>query len=231
MDNPDTASFTALKEAYDQISTSYRQKKTNLWKELLLHVPELTEQKPGILLDVGSGNGRNLQLLARSLVVAIDLSEPLLRDFVADPNLNQRVCGALPKLPIRSHVASEVLSIAVIHHIRQKEIRYASFKEIRRILSTNGLAVVTVWRKWRKELKNQLIELIRQNRPIDGLVNHMRPWKNQQGQSIAYRFYHYYTFKELYFETINADLKITKRIIMGGSANDANFLIYVSPTS
>ncbi len=197
------------------------------WQELLDALPQLTEQKPGILIDVGGGNGRNIQHVLRTLTVVIDLSEELLRNFVADPNLCQRIIGALPSLPIRIGASDETFSIAVLHHLPKKSTRVEAFRELRRITQQEGKITLTVWRKWRRGHREKILDRIKKGEPIDDLVNHNRPWKDSSGKTLAHRFYHYYTFRELLEETKMAGTEIIHWCRMGGRTKDANFLISV----
>ncbi len=218
-----------LRDSYGRISESYRHKKNRPWQELLDEIPELVSPRSGILLDIGGGNGRNICGVLRSLSVVVDLSEALLRNFVAETDLHLRVSGALPNLPFRKGVSDEILSIAVIHHLPTSEFRVAAFSEIRRLLSPQGVSIVTVWRKWRMRHRDQIIQRIKNGLPYNDLVDHLRPWKDSSGDVLSYRFYHYYTFKELLKETQIAGLKIKEHKIMGGKAKDANFLLFLVP--
>ncbi|RMG37596.1 MAG: methyltransferase domain-containing protein [Methanobacteriota archaeon] len=217
-----------VRNAYRKISSSYQSKKNHPWNELLEALPLLSEQKSGILIDVGGGNGRNIQLLNRSLTVVLDLSEDLLRNFAADNGLNQRVLGALPFLPFRDGCSNETISIAVLHHLPDQFTRIEAMRDLRRITCEKGKIVFTVWRRWRRGHREKLIERIKKEEPIDDLVDHLRPWKDSSGKTLAHRFYHYYTFRELLEETSAAGTQIVKWSRMGGKHNDSNFLVFIS---
>ncbi len=211
--------------SYNKIHESYNRKKQDSWTELIDSVEELSHSKPGILLDVGSGNGRNLKKLNRTLVIAVDSSESLLRGFVGNLDISNRVVGVLPLLPFRKNALDEVFTIAVIHHLPTQEARKNSFKNIDAVMLPRGRLTVTLWRKWRPGLKKKLLKRIREHKPIDDLVNHSRPWKDSKGNILANRFYHYYTFREVLEEVKESNFKIEKRVLMGGKFNNDNFLI------
>lgn len=213
-----------LRETYNTISESYQSKKSEAWHDLISIIPELKQESSGYLIDVGAGNGRNLKFVQRTLVLALDLSENLLRNYVANLS-DQRVMGSATHLPIRKNVAEEVYSIAVVHHLENDQLRIRAIGELYRINSMGGGTNITVWRKWRTQQKEMLFAKIRKRESIDELVNHNRPWKDPSGNTLGTRFYHYYTWKELIKQIKISGFLIDQRIIMGGKHNDANFLV------
>lgn len=128
-------------------------------------------------------------------------------------------------MPFRNHSADEIYSIAVIHHLPDSTTRSLALNQCSRVNCKNGETYLTVWRKWRSQLKKKLISKIREKQSIDDLVNHYRPWKNSNGEVLGIRFYHYYTWKELHREIHNSNFILQSRKIMGGKLNDGNFLV------
>lgn len=222
-------SLDSTKKTYDTISESYLSKKSQIWYELSQTVDILSSSIPGIFYDIGCGNGRNIQKLDRTLIVGLDISQQLLRNFTVAHV--ERVCGSITQLPFRRNSASEAISIAVIHHLPTYEIRTRALQECHRTLNFHGILVVSVWRKWRTGMKEKLFERIRNSMEIDDLVDDMRPWKDSSGLVIGHRYYHYYTWKELWYQLHKAEFKLVKSLRMGGKANDANFLIWLSKSS
>lgn len=213
-----------LQDAYSMINQSYQQKKADAWWELLEEIPWLKESHQGTILDIGGGNGRNLRYLSSTLVVCMDLSLVLLNSYQGHEE-NQRVAGAFPNLPFRERSAEKILAIAVIHHLPNKFLREQSFYELDRILISEGLAIATVWRKWRDSLKPKLVQRIRDQKPIDDLVDHHRPWKSNRGEVIGTRFYHYFTWKEIIESIKNTSFQSVEKKMMGGKSKRDNFLV------
>ncbi|MHA2279203.1 MAG: class I SAM-dependent methyltransferase, partial [Candidatus Kariarchaeaceae archaeon] len=218
-----------LRDTYNVISESYHTKKSEAWTDLISSVPELKQDSPGYLINVGAGNGRNLKFVSRTLVIALDIADNLLRNYVADL-AHQRVAASATQVPIRKMAANEVFSIAVIHHLENEEQRVKAIKEFYRINIQQGKTIITVWRKWRKEIKEKLMTRIRTGESINDLVNHHRPWKNSSGKTLGIRFYHYYSWKELYFQVNKSKFTIQERKIMGGKYKDGNFLVKLLKT-
>ena len=222
-------SLNSTKEAYDVISESYLSKKTQIWYELSQNVEALSSSASGIFYDIGCGNGRNIQKLDRTLIVGLDISQQLLRNFTV--STAERVSGSITQLPFRRKSASEAISIAVIHHLPTYELRTRALQECHRSLSSHGILIVSVWRKWRSGMREKLFGRIRNSSKIDDLVDELRPWKDSSGLVIGHRYYHYYTWKELWYQINEAEFKLVKSLKMGGKANDANFLIWLSKSS
>ena len=160
----------------------------------------------------------------RTLVVALDIAENLIRNYLADL-AHQRVIASVLNIPFRKSVSEEIYSIAVIHHLESEKVRLQALQEFHRISTNQGETVVSVWRKWRTQLKEKIIERIKQSQDIDTLVDHQRPWKDSTGKVLGIRYYHYYTWKELKNQIIDAKFIVKERKIMGGRNKDGNFLV------
>ncbi|MCE7737188.1 MAG: hypothetical protein GPJ54_20035 [Candidatus Heimdallarchaeota archaeon] len=160
----------------------------------------------------------------RTLVIALDISENLLRNYLPDLS-HQRIIASVVNLPFRSSVSEEIYSIAVIHHLESHDMRLKSLKEFHRVNSYDGETIISVWRKWRAQLKDKLIKRIKESKEIQTLVDHRRPWKDSTGNVLGTRFYHYYTWKELNNQINLAQFIIKERKIMGGHYKDGNFLV------
>ena len=210
-----------IQDAYENIRASYSSKKQHPWIDLLRELPSLSEERPGILIDVGGGNGRNLQKCSRTLVIALDITRALLEDYVGGHD-HQRIEGSLPNLPFRKCAAEEVLSIAVVHHLRSNEERRSAVHEMVRIL--DGTLVFTVWRKWRESNARKILQEIRTGGDPWKFVDHERPWKDSRGNVLTHRFYHYFSRRELITILGNLDYSIST---MGGKSKADNFLVNV----
>lgn len=199
-------------------------KKNRPWEALINEITELKDRQSGILCDVGTGNGRNMLELNQTLTLALDISFKLLSRYIASSD-HQRILGALPKLPIRRKSVSDILSVAVLHHLRTEEQRRAAVEDLRRINQLLGTLTLTVWRKWRPSNAKKIFQAIRDGRHLIELEDHQRPWKNSKGEVLAKRFYHYYTWKELYFQLRESQYMIESRKHFGGHSGRDNFFV------
>jgi len=87
------------------------------------------------------------------------------------------------KIPVDGGSMDHALAIAVYHHFSPEELP-AALKELGRILKTGGEALITVWKK-------QQLKYI-----FKGSDQNV-PWKRRKDDKVLYRYYHFYTSREL----------------------------------
>lgn len=213
-----------LRDSYDQISTDYLQKKAFPWIDFKTFYQTINWTKVRTVIDIGGGNGRNLISLKADYHILMDLSIELLQGYCG-PDQGDRVAGALPQLPFRSNSASHSLCLAVIHHFREREEAIRALTDIHRI--TQQRSILSVWRRWRKGYREKIFNTMKKGQPTGPLINHNRPWKNSKGGIMTTRFYHYYTFKELYWELKHAGFHILTYNFLGGRHGDANIFVEI----
>lgn len=217
-----------LRETYQKIASDYHSKKSKPWIDFKIYLSRINLKYKGILFDIGSGNGRNMQLIDASLFVGLDLSFNLLREYIG-PEQTQRVAGALPRIPFRKSCADRILAIAILHHLNSDQLRKISLQALHFISSINCMLIISVWRKWRQENYRKLIETIRAKKSIQPLINVHRPWHDSHGNVLGLRFYHYFTRKELNSLVKSTNFHIVDCEITGGRHNDANFFVLLRP--
>jgi len=215
-----------LREAYNQIAESYLSKKQPPWQDFLRFLGMLEWEQQSTVIDIGAGNGRNLLGISADLHIAFDLSPELLRGYVG-PAGGQRIAGALPKLPFRDQSSDRIICIAVIHHIRERQEIIKSLMDIRRTGTQTCKYIFSVWRRWRRGLREKLVQAIKEGKDTDQLINHDRPWYNSQREIQATRFYHYYTYQELYQQLTEVELYPKTVKYLGGRHDDGNIFVEV----
>jgi ubiquinone/menaquinone biosynthesis C-methylase UbiE len=141
------------------------------------------EWKPGKILDIGTGNARNLKpFLEKGFDCSgIDSSKELIKiakERFPDAKLLQ---ANATKLPFPDASFDYVICLAVLHHLKPKEHEKA-LKEIKRVLKPGGKAAIAVWNKL-------------QMRFIFGKKEQIVPWKLPK-QTID-RYYYFFTYWEL----------------------------------
>ncbi|MCY3413799.1 MAG: methyltransferase domain-containing protein [Candidatus Heimdallarchaeota archaeon] len=212
-----------LRDAYSDISDDYLRKKSKIWEVFLKFYHDYPLINNGIVLDVGAANGRNLLAVDCKFSIALDLSIDLLRGFIGPPE-TARIGGVLPNLPFRNKSIDGILSIAVIHHLINHQLRSEAISDMNRVCST-GEMIISVWRLWRRGVREKIYEKIREGKSIDALIDEQRPWKSGSGEVLATRFYHYFTFKELSELMQKEGLIIKNYAFTGGKYNDANIFV------
>ncbi len=192
--------FIQLREAYNSISNSYLRLKRQPWKQFEQLINRLLNEHldsyGGALLDAGCGNGRNLSIFdGFSSKIGIDPIENLV---IQVPKYNGiPVLGSITHVPFKKNSFELIISVAVIHHFKHQKTRQMVIHELLELLKTNGLLIITVWKRDRPgKIGDVILKLVQGENSQDEYL----PWKNTSGEIIANRYYHYFTrhdFKEL----------------------------------
>ncbi|MEM3543755.1 MAG: class I SAM-dependent methyltransferase [Candidatus Micrarchaeia archaeon] len=113
------------------------------------------EWKPGKLLDIGCGSGRNLFYFAEKGFdwYGIDFSKEMIN--IAIENFKRKnidvkgrlKVGDMTELPFPDESFDYIISIASFHHI-PKEEQLKAIKEMKRVLKENGEMIISVWNKY-----------------------------------------------------------------------------------
>ena len=140
-----------VQSVYNDIATHFNQTRTYIWPK----VKEYIESLPpwSIVLDVGCGNGRNMNLRKTDLFfVGLDISTKLLHIVGSDKKICT-VAAVQQNLPFHRDSVDSILSIAVVHHLVDPLQRQKSIFEIERCLRVGGTALIYVWTKEQKKFK------------------------------------------------------------------------------
>ena len=156
---------------FNKIARDYHLKRTKPWKPLEIFLNHLNKEKEifkGICADLGCASGRNFKILKNpnNKVIGIDKSLELLKiaqEALGDLDLYTKsesmnidlILGDINKLPLRKNSIHSIFSIATIHHIEHKQQREKAIFQIFDLLIHNGYFLVTVWRKWQKNIRKQ----------------------------------------------------------------------------
>ena len=179
-----------------------------VWNEIALDWKEF-RQKPrkevedficsceGKLLDLGCGSGRHFVGKPGLKISGTDFSEKMLA--FAEKNVEKSNLDIELKkmedeiIPFDSSFFDNVICIAVLHCVETKEKRKKLLQEIKRVLKPGGKALIQVWSKNHKRLKNKGKEVF-------------IPW-SVDGQKFE-RYYYVYDLEELKQEIKEAGLMI-----------------------
>lgn len=169
----------SLREVYDTIADSW----TNLRVRPDEFVKEFSENSnEGPLLDLATGNGRNLvPFLEKNIVcIGIDFSKNMIKEakkFLEKKKMKTNlVIADITKLPFKNDSFKAILAVAIIHHLETREKRLQALHEIRRI-SDNSKILISVWKD------------------ETATPDEYKLWR-YHGKDYR-RFYHFYTVEEL----------------------------------
>ena len=173
-------------DTYNKIAPSFSRTRAYVWpsvKQFLDHI-----SKNSIILEVGCGNGKNLNYRTDCFNIGVDLCPEfckITRDLNIETFIINNKC-----LSLKDNSVDVVLSIAVIHHLSTDYGRKESIKELIRVLNIGGKAMIQVWAL--KQPKNSR----RKFTEGDNLVD----FKTNDGSINEKRYY--YIFTELAFRKL-----------------------------
>lgn len=147
---------------YNEIGNHFSETRHSPWPNVENFISSLKEGS--ILLDVGCGNGKYLNINDKIIKFGCDRSETLLQ-VCYERNFQVFQCDCL-QLPFPDESVDACISIAVIHHLATHERRVQAIKEILRVLrKDNGKALIYVWAKdQQKDNKKSTYLLQHQNK-------------------------------------------------------------------
>ena len=139
--------------SYDLIAKEFAVTRVFTWNWTDKFIESL--HKYSMVLDIGCGNGRNLNY-KNQIMIGNDLSFQQLKQC-SDNNCVIH-CDML-KLPFKNESFDAILSIASFHHLSDTDSRHKCLLEIKRILRPGGKILLSVWsinqpKKTRRVFKN-----------------------------------------------------------------------------
>ncbi|MBM6551236.1 malonyl-ACP O-methyltransferase BioC [Marinomonas ostreistagni] len=174
------ARFSRAADTYDQYARFQEQVVKALAPLLRIHAPQKW-------LDIGTGTGKGLALLAQQDiapdVVALDLSHGMLSKVREQFNHVPLVCADAERLPFQNEVFDGLFSSLAVQWCQRPERLFA---ELSRVLKNDGEVVLST--------------LLRGSMPELGLA-----WRNVDGRT---HHNHYCTLAELLSQAENAGFKV-----------------------
>uniref|UniRef100_A0A336M1J7 CSON010319 protein n=1 Tax=Culicoides sonorensis TaxID=179676 RepID=A0A336M1J7_CULSO len=146
-------------KVYNEIASHFSETRHSPWPQVKSFLE--TFESGSILLDVGCGNGKYLNVNPNICMIGCDRSEGLLK-VCLERNLNVFQCDCLA-VPCQDNTIDGCISIAVIHHLVTHERRKKAIQEMARILRPTGRGLIYVWAK-NQEADSRKSSYLRQNK-------------------------------------------------------------------
>jgi SAM-dependent methyltransferase len=228
----------SLMDEYRKITPRYIQVKSKPWKDFQNYLTYIREQHPipkrGILVDIGTGNGRNLELFKDQewYFLAADLSFDLLQNLIELPT--QKICilnNDMKRNPIKGNVADLILCIAAAHHLRNKNEIHAALTDIVSILKPSGYIIFSFWRRWKSDTRRKMIFdaiTFPIRKILDSKWRHgdiFLHWFDKDKQIVASRYYHLFTRREILRIISSTNLRVCDFRMFGGKSGKDNFFV------
>ena len=208
-----------LREVYETIADSW----THLRARPLPEVIEFSNsiKKPGLILDAGCSNCRNLLpfLEKEFKCIGFDFSKGMIRE--AKKFLEKRGFSAILlvadilDLPFKEKCFDYIIFTRVLHHLPTSKLRVRVLEEIKKTLKPGGKILITVWRRYYPRFLRDFFSNLFEKKFEFG--DTFKKW-TYHGK-VYKRFYHLYSRKEFESELSNAGLKV-KRFYR----DDGNFI-------
>jgi alkylated DNA repair protein alkB family protein 8 len=131
---------------YNNIADSFSNTRHTPWakiKEYLQKIP-----LNNVLLDVGCGNGKNLNIF-KGENHGCDACEELVS--IAKKKCQNVKISNILNLSYDDNFADNIICIAVLHHLSSKERRIHAINELIRVCKTGGEILIYVWAKRDRE--------------------------------------------------------------------------------
>jgi len=197
-------------KTWDAIAKSFDVTRRKPWKQCTDFIGTLLIGDTAA--DICCGNGRHLIPLTDHCkkTIGIDISRELLH-IVQRKLKEEKIQNAglihsdVTNMPLQNDSLDAVLFIASLHNIKGKEKRIQSLREVKRILKSNGRALISVWSRWQDKYRKQFLKkwFVQVGRADFGDINIY--WR-QHGLDIP-RFYHLYSKREFLQDLQTAGLE------------------------
>ena len=233
-----------LIDAYNRISQRYSSLKKKPWRDFHTYLSDIRVRfllpSSGKVMDIGTGNGRNLLLFEEQdwEYFASDILFNLLKNLVQlSPNKTNILNNDMKKLPLREKAVDLALCIATIHHSRSTDEAVLILRNIQHVIRNDGYLILSSWRRWKKDsfirmLKDMLIF------PINKMKNRgwrhgdiYLPWFTDEKKIIAKRYYHLFTKRELIRIVRKTNFKVLDITLLGGKGGKDNIFLLLEKCS
>ena len=177
----------SIENLYNTIAKDFNKKRYKVWNKVAQFLDTL---EPNLkLLEIGSGNGKNMLYRTDLQCIGIDISEEQVT-ICKSKGLNVEKSN-MTKLHFDDSEFDSIICIATYHHLQTNEERKKALYEMYRVLKCGGKALICVWAMEQPE--NSLYQF--------HTSDEMVPWK--LGDTTYYRYYHIYKKDELEYEIID----------------------------
>lgn len=173
----------SIEEVYNKIAYQFDSTRYSIWGSVKTFL-DLIEPHSKVL-DIGSGNGKNMAYRSDLNFYGIDISQAQV-DICRNKNLNV-IKSNMTSLPFADQSFDYAICIASYHHLDNDTDRTHALYEMHRILKRGGSLLLSVW------AMEQPHDSHFQFLSSDMLV----PWVSRDDGITYLRYYHIYRVNEL----------------------------------
>lgn len=144
------------KEVWEKIAKQWQSFKEK--QKPIKEAIDFITNSSGNVLDLGCGSGRNFRKI-KGKIYGVDFSDEMLKlaeKHAKEKGIDARLFKAeADSLPFKNDFFDSALFVATLHCIESKEKRKNSLKELFRVLKKRGRAMITVWSRNQKRIRNK----------------------------------------------------------------------------
>ena len=184
-----------IKQAYDQVADHFNLTRKRALPSQLIEFKQYLADGQRVL-DLGCGSGRIIRILKDFELDCIftDISEKQFNYARKEERGKIRSAEFLVEDMLNLSFSEDsfdiIFCVATFHHLKNKKIRLEFLKKVSTWLKPGGYLLMTNWNLWQKKyLPHRNI--------WKGSGNFMIPYKDNDGQLLAKRFYHSFKIPEL----------------------------------
>ena len=139
-DLDNTIQNTNVKQIYEIISRHFSNSRVYTWSWIEKFIKSFPKQS--LILDIGCGNGRNMQFSNYNFI-GVDNCCGFL-EICREKKFNVIECDMV-NIPLRDNSFDGIICIASFHHLSNFENRLQSLKEMKRLIKKSGKIIISVW--------------------------------------------------------------------------------------
>jgi tRNA (uracil-5-)-methyltransferase TRM9 len=199
-----------IKQVYDTVAEHFSlTRKRALSSQLIDFKQYLADGQQ--VLDLGCGSGRMIRILKDFEVdcVLTDISEKQLnyarKEDLGKIRTTKFIAQDMTDSSFSENSFDIIFCIATFHHLKTKKDRIKFLKNVYSWLKPGGYFLMTNWNLMQKRYLKYIFNF--QKRSWNDF---MIPYKNNQGENLANRYYHSFTYQELKKMLIKAGFQIEK---------------------
>lgn len=165
-------------QIWDEIASKWNEFKRVQYEDY----KEFIKGKKGKILDIGCGSGRNFVKNKDLQFYGIDFSEEMLKLAEKKKIAVELKKANAEKIPYEDDFFDAAVYLSTLHCLESKEKRQKSLEELKRVLKLGKEALISVWSRNNKRVKNK---------PKESFI----PWTIKHKK--LYRYYYIYEKEEL----------------------------------
>lgn len=131
-----------VQSVYSQIATHFSDTRVNQWPWITDFINETNKDKNRIL-DIGCGNGRNMNGYANDYVYGIDTCPEFVT--ICKDNGKHVEMADMCSIPFPDEYFDHLLCIAAFHHLGTNDRRIKALEEMKRIIKPGGTLLLSTW--------------------------------------------------------------------------------------